>query len=263
MREYAVRTYQKGDEVQLTRLFNESYEAYAGFAPRTPEYWRWSCLDRPDVENEGILVVLREARVVAYAVVGKSGNIWELCFDRRHEAKALVSLILKSAVEYLASRGSDSVTLNLPRDDLGAREGCEKEGFLELPRDPEWVYVSVLDYERFVRLLYSAKKEGLMGFECDFLIRLKNAESWTSPFVSITLQGGRLETSSQDKSCDVLIETDTSTLNSILFGISNPVWALLSFKLKIHPLHKLRSVIRFFSILSLDDPWFLPRADLG
>jgi len=263
MSTYTVRSYQRGDEVELTRLFNETYQDYAGYAPRTPEYWRWNCLDRPDVENKGIVIVFHETRIVAYAVVGKSGNIWELCFDRAHDVEALVSLTLEKAVEYLASIGSDATTLNLPRQDSVAREACKKLGFAELPPDPETVFVSILDYARFVRLLSSINKERLRGFEGDFSIRLRDAKSGTSPFVSITLQSGQIETSSQDKPCDVLIETDTQTLNSMLFGVRNPLWALLSLKLKIHPLRKLRRVISLFSLLRLNDPWFLPRADLG
>jgi hypothetical protein len=263
MSEYAVRTYQKGDEVELTSLFNEAYQGYAGFVPRTLEYWLWCCLDRPDVENEGIIIVVHVGRIAAYAVVGKSGNIWELCFDRAHNGEALVSLILEKAIEYLSRGGSDAVTLNLPCDDSIAREACEKLGFSELSPDPKRVFLSVLEYERFVRFLFSANKEKLMGFEGDFLIRLKDAPFWMSPFISIGLRNGRIETGSENKRCDILIEMDTPTLTSILLGTYNPLWALLRFRLKIHPLGKLRTVLRLFSLLRLDDPWFLPRADLG
>jgi hypothetical protein len=106
------RKYEEGDETALASLFNKVYHGYAGFVPRTPEYWRWSCLDRPDVEKEGIMVVVNRGRIVAYAVVGKSGNIWESCFDDAHDKKALLSLVLERAIEYLTRVGSDLITLN-------------------------------------------------------------------------------------------------------------------------------------------------------
>jgi hypothetical protein len=263
MNEYVVRAYQRRDEIELVGLFNEAYRAYAGFVPRTVEYWRWSCLDRPDVENEGIAIVVHGGKIVAYAVVGRSGNIWELCFDRAHDGEVLVSLILEKAVEYLTLVGSDAVTLNLPCQDYVAREACEKLGFSELSPDPEIVFVSVLDFERFVRLLSSANKEKLMSFEEDFLIKFRDARSWMNPVLSVRVQNGRIEIGSEDKHCNVIIETDTSTLTSMLFGTDKPLWALLRFKLRIHPLRRLWRVFRLFSLLHVNDPWFVPRADLG
>jgi ribosomal protein S18 acetylase RimI-like enzyme len=263
MSEYAVRTYQEADEVQLTSLFNECYQAYAGFVPRTLEYWRWCCLNRPDVENEGIIIVLHGGKIAGYAVVGKSGNIWELCFDRAHNGEPIVSLILEKAIEYLARVGSDAATLNLPRDDSITRKACEKLGFSMLAPDPKRVFLSVLEYEQFVRFLASANKKKLTGLQGDFVIRLKDARSWMSPFISIGLGNGRIETGRENRRCDVLIETDTSTLASMLLGTYNPSWALLRFRLKIHPLRKLRRALRLFSLLRLDDSWFFPRADLG
>jgi len=260
---YVLRTYQNGDEFELAQVFNGAYRAYAGFVPRTADYWRWNCLDRPDVDKEGIVIAIQGGKIVAYAVVGKSGNIWELCFDRAHDGEALVSLILEKAVEYLTRIGSDAATLNLPYDDSVAREACEKAGFSELPPDPGIILLSVLDYEPFVRLLSSIKEEKFNGFEGNFLIKLRDARFWLNPLISIRLQNGRMETGGESKRGDVVIETDTSTLTSILFGASNPLWALFRFKLKIRPLRKLGKVLKLLGLLRLDDPWFLARADLG
>ena len=256
-----VRTYQEGDEIQLVTLFNEAYQAYLGFVPRTVEYWRWSCLARPDVDEEGIVIVVQREKIVAYAVVGRSGNIWELCFDGAQKSEALVSLVLGKAVEYLRRVGSDAASLNLPCDDSVARDACKRAGFSELPASN--LFLSVLDYEGLLRLLSSVDKEKLMSFGQDFLIRLRDARSWTSPVIFIGLRNGRLEIRSEDKPCDVLIETDTSTLASILFGTCEPLWALLRFELRIRPLRKVRRALKFLSLLTVNGPWFLPRADLG
>jgi hypothetical protein len=263
MSDYAVRTYQMGDENVLTGLFNKAYQAYAGFVLRTPEYWRWSCLDRPDVENEGIIILVHKEKIVAYAVVGKSGNIWELCFDPAHNEPVLVSLILEKALEYLTRVGSDRVTLNLPFQDSVARQACEKLGFSEITPDPETVFLSILDYQQFLGLLSLANKERLTTFEEEFLIRLKDPPFWIPPFISIGLRSGRIEIGTKNKLCDLLIETDSSTLSSILLGTLQPLWAVIRFRLKVHPLRKLRTALRLFALLRLTDPWFLPRADLG
>jgi hypothetical protein len=259
--EYEIRKYEEGDETELASLFNNVYHDYAGFVPRTPEYWRWSCLDRPDVEKEGIMVVVNRGKIVAYAVVGKSGNIWESCFDDAHDEKALLSLVLERAIKYLTRVGSDLIILNLPSEDSVARETCEKLGLSELP--PDVMFLSVLDFKQLLELLCSAKKDKLSGFDGDFLVRFKDAPSWISPFVMIKFKNGQTEIKNENKSCEVLIETDTATFTSIMFGVRRPLWALARFKLKIHPPWKLRRVLRLLSFMCLDDPWFFPRSDLG
>jgi hypothetical protein len=79
----------------------------------------------------------------------------------------------------------------------------------------------------------------------------------------IKFKNGQTEIENENKSCEVLIETDTATFTSIMFGITKPLWAFARFKLKIHPPWKLRRVLKLFSSMRLEDPWFFPRSDLG
>jgi hypothetical protein len=229
--------------------------------PRTLEYWRWSCLNRPDVEKEGIFIGLHKGKIVAYVVVGKSGNIWESCFDNAHDKKALLSLLLEHSTKYLTRVGSDSVTLNLPSDDSVAREVCESLGFSELP--PDDTYLSVLDFKQLLKLICSAKRDKLSNVDGDFMIRFKDAPAWISPFIMMKFTNGQAQIENENKSCEVLIETNTATFTSIIFGTKGPLWAIARFKLKIHPPWKLHRVLRLFSLMRLDDPWFFPRSDLG
>ncbi|TET62287.1 hypothetical protein E3J49_08460, partial [Candidatus Bathyarchaeota archaeon] len=75
---YKIRSFEDGDENEIVQLFDRIYSDYGGFTLKTPEYWRWCCLKRPDVEKEGVFVVEDgDENVVGYAVVGGSGNIWE------------------------------------------------------------------------------------------------------------------------------------------------------------------------------------------
>ena len=79
--EYTIRTYLPGDETALVLLFNNQNATLAGFVPRTVEYWRWCCLKRPDVDEEGIIIAKKGDKIVGYCVIGWSGNVWELCHD--------------------------------------------------------------------------------------------------------------------------------------------------------------------------------------
>jgi ribosomal protein S18 acetylase RimI-like enzyme len=259
--DYIVRSYEEGDEIQLTRLFNSVYQTYGGFVPKTPEYWRWCCLDRPDVEKKRIIIVVCGEKIVGYAVVGKSGNIWEFCFDHAYDGKKIASLILGEAIEYLENFGAESATLNVPFEDLLAKEVCQRFGFVEVPS--ERLYLGVLDFERFLQLLVSAKKEKLKGFNDEVLITFRNAPFWIDPHISVKVENWNTQIEEVNKRHKVLIETDIETFTSILFGTAKPLWAWLRFRLKIHPLRKVRDALKLLSSLSLNNPWFFPGSDFG
>lgn len=106
---YCIRTYERGDENSLVRLFNKQYENYGGFVKRTVEYLFWSCMERPDVEKEGVLVVVDgNDTVVGYAVVGKSGNMWEFSYDPERNGEEIVSLLFESSKQYLRKNGVEA-----------------------------------------------------------------------------------------------------------------------------------------------------------
>ena len=259
--EHIVRCYEDGDEIQLVQLFNEAYRVYGGFVPRTPEYWRWCCLDRPDVEKEGIKIVVCREKIVGYAVVGRLGNIWEFCFDYAHDGERVVSLILKEAIEYLENFGAESVTLNFPFEDVIFKEVCQKFGFVEVPS--ERMYLGVLDFERFLQPLVSAKKEKLKEFNDEVYITFRDAPFWIEPHVSLKIENRDTQIEEGNERDKVLIETDVETFVSILFGTVKPLWAWLRFRLKIRPLRKVRGTLKLLSSLSLNDPWFFPYSDFG
>jgi len=45
---YKIRSFEDGDENEIVQLFDRIYSDYGGFTLKTPEYWRWGCLKRPD-----------------------------------------------------------------------------------------------------------------------------------------------------------------------------------------------------------------------
>jgi len=73
--EHRLRTYRRGDGEALISLFNRVYENFAGFVPRTLEYWSWCVLSHPDLSEEGIVVAINAGRVVGYAAIERSGNV--------------------------------------------------------------------------------------------------------------------------------------------------------------------------------------------
>lgn len=63
------------------------------------------------------MVVDGDEKVVGYVVVGRSGNIWELCYDRGFDGEKIVSLLLDEATHYLERGGATSMSFNAPMED--------------------------------------------------------------------------------------------------------------------------------------------------
>ena len=260
---YKIRRFEDGDENEIVQLFDRVYSDYGGFTLKTPDYWRWCCLKRPDVEKEGVFVVEDgDENVVGYAVVGGSGNIWELCYDSGRNGGEIVSLLLDKAVRYLEKVGATSITFNVSKEDYVLNKVCGKLGFAVLP--PPQMFLSVLNFRKFISLLVNSKREELMmKFDEAVLVKLKDAPFWIDDTVFIQISRDRVEVGDETQSPTIRIETDAVTLSSLLFGISSPFQSLIRLKLRVKPLWKTLTLLRLLSSLQLKTAWFFPLSDFG
>jgi ribosomal protein S18 acetylase RimI-like enzyme len=260
---YSLRTYREGDEEEIIKLFNSVHKDYAGVVPRTVSYWRWCCKGRPDVSEDGILIVEEEQskEIVGYAVIGKSGNVWEICVNPNFDKKQIVSLLLEKATEYLTKAGTDEIVLNVPAENSVLRETIEELGLTEFPI--EHMFVGVLDFATLITQLAQNNADKLRRFEEVFSFRLKNARSWVDPQFAIKIDNGAIATVPYTESNSILVEIDVDAFTSILIGTTNPFRLLISRKVKVRPLRKTFKTLKFFSLIQIRDPWFHPRADFG
>ena len=259
---YQTRTYKEGDETELAEIFNRVYQQYAGFVPRTAEYWRWSCINRPDVEAEGILIVIDKGKIIGYAVVAKSGNIWELCYDPAYDGKAVISTILEWSTEYVENAGGDSVVFNAPMDDHLLREVCSEFGFAEKP--PPCLFLNVLDFPQFIHEILRLKQEKLKDYNEELLIKIKNSHGFYDKKISIKIENGTITVNKKtdDSSC-VIIESDVSTIVSCILGTRGLLKAFFGSNIKVKPFWKTFKILKLFSLLKIKDPWFSPGTDYG
>lgn len=259
---YATSTYKEGDETELVQLFNRIYEDFAGFVPRTPEYWRWCCLSRPDVKAEGIVIVNNGRKIVGYGVVGKTGNVWELCYDANYNGEEIVSTILEWIINYVESAEGDSITLNAPLHDPLLREVCLRFGFAET--HPSFMFLSVLDFPQFIHEILNLKKEKLKEYKEELLIKVRNSPSWYGGDVTIEISNGIISVKEgTNNAAKIVIEADVPTIVSCILGTRGFLKAFFSFKLKVKPLWKVVKILKLFSMLRIKNPWFSPRADFG
>ena len=259
--EYSARTYIKGDEIALVRLFNTEQVKLAGFVPRTVEYWRWCCLERPDVTEKGVLIVEKEYKIVGYIVVGKSGNIWELCYDSSNNAKTIVSRLLIWAENYARGVGSNSLVLNGYVKDKLVLEVCRDMDFAEAP--PEPMFLSVLDLPQLMCEVLQSKNQSFDTNEV-FWFNLKGCPPWCAPSFGIRLEKNQVTIFDESVTISrTTIETEMSTVLALMFGTENVLKNIIASKVHFYPIWKISKVRKLFSLLQTKTPWFVPRADIG
>ena len=259
---YCIRTYRQGDETELTALFNDVYRDYAGFVPRTVEYWKWSILLRPDLSREGIAVVVNADQVVGYATVEKSGNVLEFCYDPNHDGKTVVSMLLDWCIDYVKSQGGSSVSLNVPAQDNPIRQVCRELGFTEEPFSS--LFLRVLDFPQLLRKIVDQKGGLKQHFDETVLINIASVPSWCDNHVFLRVQGGKMTVLTEKIGRPTIrVDLDISTFSSCIFGSTGTYRAILKGQLKVRPFWKIRRAAKLFSLLRLRDPWYVPGADYG
>ena len=258
---YTTRTYAPGDETSLVSLFNGVYSNLAGFVPRTTEYWLWSCLKRPDVDEKGILILEKGNTIEGYAVVGKSGNVWELCYAKSSDAKTIVSELLAWTVDYARGVGSDSVVLNAFINDPLVCEVCQEMDFAESPSEP--VFLSVLDLPQLMYEILQAKNSEL-GVDGLFWFNLKECPTWCTNSFGVRAEKNRVTLLKEAEFVPkIVVETNMATLVALMFGRENFLRDVLTARVRITPFSKLFQARKLFSLLQNKTGWFTPRADMA
>jgi hypothetical protein len=255
---YSVRAFRNGDEEEIVGLFNEVYGAYGGFVPRTVEYWRWCCLERPDVESEGVLLAFDGERLCGYVVAGSSGNVWEFCAADDEAARAL----LDEALKYLEGTGVSSVNVNIPRD-ISAARALVEAGFGEIPA--EQMFVTTLAPSTLVSALIMSRREEFVGkFDDEFHVRLHDAPHGCASEFSVKIRGETVEVVDGFSSeSSVVVELGFMDFLSVLFEGSSAGRLLLAGKMRVKPFRKLGAALRFLSAVRLRGSWFFPLSDFG
>jgi len=260
---YTLRNFADGDEEEIVKLFNEVYGGFGGYVPRTVEYWRWCCLKRPDVRKDGIFLVFDKETgdLEGYAVVGLSGNVWELCSKPNREDVALT--LLERATSYLEEMGVSSVNLNVPEGDEALNEACRKMGFARV--DVHKMFVGVLSFKRLISMLLEDRMEVLSKrFKEKICIRVEDAPFWIEKSISISVndRGVKVFEGPMD-SPTFSVRTDMKTLLSILVGVLSLRRAFLSFRIRVKPFWKIPAAKLFLSSIRIKSPWYWPLGDFG
>jgi ribosomal protein S18 acetylase RimI-like enzyme len=261
--QYFTRTYLEGDEVSIVDLFEKAYKNYGGYTLKTPEYWRWCCLKRPDVEKESVFLVSsrNSKKLVGYAVVGKSGTIWELVYDHESDGKEIVDLLLEQATAYLEKKGASSVNFTAPQNEPVMKLVCKQLGFTA--GLPPKMFLSVLSLENLFSTLTNNAPKELAEFNESLLIRVTDAPQWISNSVLLNLASEGVTVENEGQTPTIQLQVGYSTLSSLLFGNISPTNALLHFKLKVTPLRKIFNAIKILAYLQIKSQWSFQMSEYG
>jgi putative sterol carrier protein len=253
-----------GDEAALVKLFEKAYINFGGYSKKTPGCWRWSCLQRPDMEKNGIIVALDDNRkeIVGYVVAGKSGYVWELSYDPEYDGEEVVSLLLDKATAYIEAAGASSVNFNAPQEDAVIKRVCQKRGFAA--SDPPKMFLSVLSLQGLLSsLAYNKVNELTKKYNEIILIKISDAPFWLNAAIDVRINQSGIKVERGSQAYTVLLKTDYTTFSSILFGNMSPLIAFVHAKLKVKPLSKIFTVLKLLSNLQVKDEWYYPLSDYG
>ena len=224
---------------------------------KTPEYWRWCCLQRPDVEKESIFLVSTKnnkelKKLVGYTVVGKSGTIWEIIYDPESDGEKIVTLLLEQATVYLEKIGASSINFTAPQNEPIMKLVCKQFGFTATL--PPKMFLSVLSFENLLSTL---------AFDESLLIRVTAAPQWFNNSILLTLTSEGVTVESECQRPTIQLQVDYFTLASLLFGNISPIKAFLYSKLKVRPLRKIFTVIKILAYLQIKSQWSFPMSEYG
>lgn len=262
---FQIRDYREGDEKEMVELFNESYKDYAGFVPRSPEFWLWCCKNRPGVRNDGIILADAGGHVIGYTVISDSGQILELCYKPKQNGEEVVSKLLETVESRLRSLGATSMVLNAPADDPIIRRACLELGCFE-SSSPHVFQLSIVNLAEFLRSILLSRLEKMKDhFDGEILLKVMQSSApnhydyVTLKFLDNVLFVER----SRSESPRFTIETDKRTLVNCLLGGASLTKNILTRKIKVSPFWKIPRAIGFFSPLKSDEQWYVPLGDYG
>jgi hypothetical protein len=261
---YAIRDFQEGDEAALLQIFEKAYSNLGGYTHKTPEYWRWCFLQRPDVEKSGIIISVEKSTgvIVGYAVAGKSGNLWELAYDHQKDGKKIVALLLRKAEDYLQGAGASSVNLAAPQMDRVVSKVCRDFGYATTP-SPQ-MFCAVLNYSNLLTSLSNNVLTNLKTkFNDTFLIEIEQAPIWIDHEIFLEVNRNNVRVSCEPCTPTVKLKIDNISFSSILFGNSSPLSAFLKLKLKVKPVSKVLTALSFLSQLQVKDKWSFSLSEYG
>jgi len=264
----SVRPYRTGDEGPIVELSNRALAPYAGWTPRTAEYWQWSILGRPGVTPADVLVLESNGRIVGYAAVLQDGKVldFSVAIDQRpRKRRAFVKQLIRALEDSARARGCDLLTFSLPASDRVIDTALRDAGYIV--EQNQYLSLGILDPRALLLQLLSLRR-----------LRMPSPSPGTftlelTPGNYPVLRASRLLIRLNPPLCvddisqafeypaECLIRLDLCALTELIF-CRVPVSTLLSdSRLAITPAAGIEAACKLLDALVIETPWHVPYCD--
>jgi len=267
----SIRSFRDGDEVALSRIFNEYVARFAGPRLVTPESWRRQFIRRSwngpsvDEDPDSVRVAERAGHIVGYAVTDYSpfeeehaAVVQELCAASGEPPDEIFPALLEDAERRARERGKDALSLLVSSDDGPACRAASALGFVAPPEDAGVFMAAVVD---LAQLLHE------MSGELSRRLRESDLATWEGVVrvkcgrqsATLRVRGGQVSRAPARARADVSADIDREALIPLLFGQQPVREAYLQDRLTVTAGDR-EEVLRLLDALFPPMPLFLPRA---
>jgi len=263
-----LRAYRPGDEGAIVELSNRCLAPFAGWVPRTVDYWRWSTLQRPGIGPLDILLLESGGKILGYAALGRDGSVLDFCVDPEQPVRGRRSLI-KQLIGALEERARalqyDGLTFSEPASDRLLDEALRASGYLvELPH---CFSLGVLNPQALLQQLLLARRAELPRLEISSLVLELSPGAY--PFLLSSRLLLQLEpqpqvrdiSDSTDYPQECVLRLDLCALTELLLCGVTVDSLLRQSQLEIRPVSRVPEARKLLDVLAVRARWHIPRSD--
>ena len=250
--EVLVRSYKDGDEHEISRIFEKCYSSHAGYVRRTPKFWEWFNLLRPEVSKECVLVATVDGTIVGCLTLGSDGEILDPCYDPDFDGNYILGSLLESAESIARDQGLERITANVPSDDPQMTTACKGLNMRRRELDRTFS-ISISDYRRFLLALLERSNPP----KGSYLLILQFANGKTGKYLLVISDDGI--SVEGEGPAQIRIRVTEGTLNGLVFKGSIPLGNWFARRITFYPPWRARKVLELLRSLSLGSKWFVPR----
>lgn len=263
-----VRTFRSADTLPLVELTNRCYAPYAGWVPRTIEYWLWTTLARPGIDAADVLVLEDDAAIVGYTALWEEGVVLDFILDpdqRPRKRRALGRELIDAAEERACKRGFDFLRFTLPITDHLLDAILRKSGYIV--EQSEFFFLDILNPQVLLQALAGLRAARLTSMRTrSFVFDLSPAQY---PLLLPTRLILKLDPSVRVENISDAVEypthcvirIDMCALAELIFCGKSIDSLLGQSQLQITPAASLADVRRLLGALVVDTPWYIPASD--
>ena len=263
-----VRTFRSADTFPLVELANRCLAPYAGWVPRTADYFLWSTLARPGVDAADVLVLEYEAEIVGYTALWEEGRVLDFMVDpaqRPRMRRALARQLIGAVEQRAQERGFDMLRFTLPVSDHLIDKVLRNSGYVVEPND--FFSLGILNPQVLLQALADLRAERLTStWIRSFVFELSPGQYpllFSSRLILNLDPSVRVEDISHalEYPTQCVIRIDVCSLAELIF-CGESIDALLGQSLlRITPAAALTDARRLLSALVVDASWHIPGSD--